>query len=133
MNLAKCGVYRYAEEPDFEILLFGYSINGGEVTVIDLANGEKIPTDIMTALTDESVIKEDFETVSVLVQQRANQRGIAQGVGEYQKRYVFSSKIICGECNNTFKRRTHTSKNGDYIAWCCTTHLENKDDCFILK
>ncbi len=60
VNLAKCGVYRYAEEPDFEILLFGYSINGGEVTVIDLANGEKIPTAITLALTDESVIKWAF-------------------------------------------------------------------------
>ncbi|MFP3153333.1 DNA polymerase [Lachnospiraceae bacterium ZAX-1] len=60
VNLAKCGVYRYAEEPDFEILLFGYSINGGEVSVIDIANGEKIPTDIISALTDESAIKWAF-------------------------------------------------------------------------
>ncbi|MFP3153366.1 recombinase family protein [Lachnospiraceae bacterium ZAX-1] len=81
----------------------------------------------------EAIIsKEDFETVSTLVQQRANQRGIVGGVGKYQKRYVFSSKIICGECNGIFKRRTHTSKNGDYIAWCCITHLENKDECSML-
>lgn len=60
VNLAKCGVYRYAEEPDFEVLLFGYSINGGEVSVIDIANGEKIPTDIISALTDKSVIKWAF-------------------------------------------------------------------------
>ncbi len=60
VDLAKCGVYRYAEEPDFEVLLFGYSINGGEVTVIDLANGNKIPTDIIAALTDELVIKWAF-------------------------------------------------------------------------
>lgn len=40
-DLAKSGVYRYAESPDFEILLFGYSIDGGEVQVIDIANGEK--------------------------------------------------------------------------------------------
>ena len=37
VNLSKCGVYKYAESPDFEILLFGYSSDGSEVTVIDLA------------------------------------------------------------------------------------------------
>ena len=43
VNLSKAGVYRYVESPDFEILLFGYSIDGGEVKVIDLACGERIP------------------------------------------------------------------------------------------
>ena len=42
-NLAKCGVYRYCQSPDFEVLLFGYSADGGPVKVIDLANGETIP------------------------------------------------------------------------------------------
>ena len=42
VNLSKCGVYKYAESPDFEILLFGYSADGSEVTVIDLAQG-KLP------------------------------------------------------------------------------------------
>ena len=40
VDLSKCGVYKYAEAPDFEILLFGYSIDGGEVQVVDLASGE---------------------------------------------------------------------------------------------
>ena len=57
VDLKKCGVYKYAESDDFEILLFGYSVDGGEVIVLDLANGEKIPTDIINALTDETVIK----------------------------------------------------------------------------
>ena len=43
LNLAKCGVYKYVESPDFRILLFGYSVDGGEVQVIDLTLGEKIP------------------------------------------------------------------------------------------
>jgi DNA polymerase len=60
VNLAKSGVYRYVEAPDFEILLFGYSVDGGAVQVIDLACGEKIPTDILGALTDESVTKWAF-------------------------------------------------------------------------
>ena len=59
-NLAKSGVYRYVESPDFEILLFGYSVDGGEVLVVDLANGEKLPSEIIDALTDEAVIKWAF-------------------------------------------------------------------------
>jgi DNA polymerase len=57
IDLQKCGVYKYAEADDFEILLFGYSIDGGEVRVIDLANGEMLPQEVMTALTDPTVIK----------------------------------------------------------------------------
>ena len=57
VDLAKCGVYRYAEAEDFAITLFGYSIDGGEVTVIDLANGETLPQEIIDALIDEDVIK----------------------------------------------------------------------------
>ena len=59
-SLQKCGVYRYAESPDFEILLFGYSVDGGPVTVVDLACGEKIPEEILDALTDDEVIKWAF-------------------------------------------------------------------------
>lgn len=59
-NLQKCGVYKYAESPDFEILLFAYSVDYGEVIVIDLANGEKIPDDILSALYDEKIIKWAF-------------------------------------------------------------------------
>lgn len=57
VDLSKCGVYRYAESPDFDILLFGYSVDDGDVCVIDLACGEKIPTDIVAALSDDSIIK----------------------------------------------------------------------------
>jgi DNA polymerase len=60
VNLAKSGVYRYCESNDFEILLFGYSIDGGDVHVIDLARGEKIPEEILKALTDDQVIKWAF-------------------------------------------------------------------------
>lgn len=60
MDLSKCGVYRYAESPNFEILLLGYAINGGEVHVIDLALGEKIPDEILNALTDDNISKWAF-------------------------------------------------------------------------
>ena len=60
VNLQKAGVYRYVEAPDFEILLFGYSVDGSPVTVIDLACGEKIPEEILDALTDDNIIKWAF-------------------------------------------------------------------------
>lgn len=60
VSLQKCGVYKYAESDDFEILLFGYSVDGGEVEVVDLAMGEKIPEEIIDALTDENIIKWAF-------------------------------------------------------------------------
>lgn len=60
VNLSKTGVYRYVESPDFEVLLFGYSIDGEEVKVIDLASGEKIPKEILVALQDDSVTKWAF-------------------------------------------------------------------------
>lgn len=60
VNLTKSGVYKYCEADDFDILLFAYSVDGGEVNVVDLAMGEKIPLPILNALTDENVIKWAF-------------------------------------------------------------------------
>lgn len=60
VNLAKCGVYKYAESPAFEILLFGYAVDGGAVQVIDLTQGETIPEEILDALTDDDVTKWAF-------------------------------------------------------------------------
>ena len=56
----KCGVYPYAESPDAEVLLFGYSINDEPVIVVDVANGEKIPDYVLAALTDDSITKWAF-------------------------------------------------------------------------
>ena len=60
VDLGKSGVYKYAESEDFEILLFAYSIDDGEVKVMDLANGEIIPEEILAALSDESIEKWAF-------------------------------------------------------------------------
>lgn len=60
LNLAKCGVYKYAESPAFEILLFGYAVDGGPVQVVDLAQGESIPEEILDVLTDDTVTKWAF-------------------------------------------------------------------------
>ena len=59
-NLADSGVYRYASSPDFEILLFGYSADGGPVQVIDLASGEAMPEEVIEAIKSPDVIKWSF-------------------------------------------------------------------------
>lgn len=60
VSLQKAGVYKYTESQDFEILLFGYSADGGPVQTVDLACGETIPEAVISALTDESVLKWAF-------------------------------------------------------------------------
>ncbi len=76
VDLQKCGVYRYAQSPNFEILLFGVSVNSGEVTVYDLAQGEELPMEIIEALTDDAVTKwafnAAFERVCLSVWLRRN-------------------------------------------------------------
>ena len=63
VDLYKCGVYKYSSSPNFEILLFGYSVDGGDVKVADLACGEEIPAEILAALSDESVTKWAFNAM----------------------------------------------------------------------
>lgn len=76
VDLKKCGVYKYAESPDFEILLFGVSVDGGDVTVYDLASGDTVPEEIIRALSDDSVIKwaynASFERICLSVWLRRN-------------------------------------------------------------
>lgn len=60
IDLTKSGVYRYVEAPDFEVILLGYSVDGGDVIVLDLANGDVLPVEIREALLDDTVIKWAF-------------------------------------------------------------------------
>lgn len=80
VSLAKCGVYKYASSDDFEILLFGYSINNGEVKSVDIARGEEIPNDVVLALENDEVIKyahnSSFERICL-------SRFLGMPVGEY--------------------------------------------------
>ena len=57
IDLKSCGVYRYTEAPDFEILLFGYAFDDKPVQVVDLAQGEKLPKDVLEAMMDPNVTK----------------------------------------------------------------------------
>lgn len=59
-DISKCGIYAYTDTPYFDILLFAYSIDRQPVQVIDTANGEEIPENILAALVDENVIKRAF-------------------------------------------------------------------------
>ena len=59
-DIGKTGVYRYVESPDFEVMLFGYSMDGQPVQVVDLACGERIPKNVLTALDDPAVTKWAF-------------------------------------------------------------------------
>ena len=63
VDLSKCGVYKYSSSPNFEVLLFGYSVDGGDVKVVDLCQREEIPADILAALSDESVTKWAFNAM----------------------------------------------------------------------
>ena len=76
VDLSKCGVYKYTESLDFDILLFGYSIDGEPVKVVDTAQGEEIPRDILKALSDKNVTKwafnSQFERVCLSAYLRSN-------------------------------------------------------------
>lgn len=60
VDLIKCGVYKYADSPAFEILLFAYSIDDGEIHIVDLVSGETLPEEITEAIKSDTVIKTAF-------------------------------------------------------------------------
>ncbi len=76
IDITKSGAYKYAESPDFDILLFGVSVNSGPIRVYDLACGETVPEEIIAALSDDSVTKwaynAAFERVTLSVWLRRN-------------------------------------------------------------
>ena len=81
----------------------------------------------------EAIIsREDFEAAQTFIHQRATEKGVVKGSDKYQNRYTFSGKIICGECGNTFKRRIHRCTGYKYAAWCCNTHIKDRDKCHML-
>ena len=85
-DLSKTGVYRYTEDPDFDILLFGYSADGAPVQVIDLAQNEPIPEDILRAITSEETVKwafnATFERICLSAWLQKNRPDLFQGYGD---------------------------------------------------
>lgn len=63
VDLSKCGVYKYADSPNFEILLFAYSVDDGEVKIIDLVGGEQLTAEILDALQSDTVIKTAYNAM----------------------------------------------------------------------
>lgn len=78
---------------------------------------------------EQIISHEDYERVQEVLKRRGLEKGNDGSSDKYQQRYAFSSKIICGECGSTFKHRTHYNKSGNYTAWCCKQHIEDKNIC----
>ena len=78
--LKKCAVYRYCTDSSFEILLFGYSVDGGPVQVVDFTAGEQLPAEVLSALTDPAVTKWTFNTQFERV---CLSRWLGMSVGDY--------------------------------------------------
>ena len=91
--LQKSGVYRYTESPDFEILLFGYSVDSGPVQVVDLACGEQIPTEVLEALTDDSVIKWAFNAAFERVCLSRHLRDLGIFLDPFHDRHPLSQEV----------------------------------------
>lgn len=105
VNLQKAGVYKYAETDDFEILLFAYSVDGGEVQVVDLSKGEEIPSGIIDALTDENVEKWAFN---------------AQFERVCLSRYLLDKGISLNPFLDHHPLSTELSRFLSPISWKCT-------------
>ena len=105
VSLQKSGVYRYVEAPDFEILLFGYSIDGAPVKVIDLTCGEKIPEDILDALTDDTVTKWAFNANFERVCLSQHMKNLGMSLDPFHDNHPFSTEMA-----------RYLNPEG----WCCT-------------
>ena len=106
VNLVKSGVYRYVEAPDFSVLLFAFSADNGPVQVIDLACGETIPSDVLSALTDESVGR------------------------SYSGLSVFATKVICGDCGGFYGKKVwHSNDAYRKEIWRCNAKFNGKKKC----
>ena len=106
IDLACCGVYKYAEHPDFSILLFGYAVDDGEVKVVDLAKGERIPDEILLALTDPLVTKWAFNAAFERV-----------CLSRYLREHCLSHFLSYG------KQRDTVGKYLDPLGWKCSQVL----------
>ena len=78
----------------------------------------------------EAIIsREDYARANAVVKQRGKEKGNGINTNKYQNRYAFSGKIRCAECGGIFKRRQHYKPSGNYVAWSCAKHLEDKKAC----
>lgn len=100
---------------------FNRRINKGEKDLIFIKNNH------------EAIISHaDFEAVKSTISQRRKEKSIKKDSEKYLNRYPFSGKIKCFECGGGFKRRIHGTKDNKYIAWCCSKHIANIEECSML-
>lgn len=125
IDLSKCGVYRYVESPAFEILLFGVSVNGGDVVVYDLAQGDKIPTEIL-GISDNTV--RSFCRRNGLGDKSKNAVACKQ-CGKLIKNIPKQKpKKFCSDaCRNTWwnehQNCVNQKANYEYTCACCGRHF----------
>ena len=84
---------------------------------------------LCTAHHEAIISHEVFNKANEAMSQRGKEKGNGENTQRYQNRYGFSGKIRCGECGSVFKRRIHNKPSGNYVAWCCTHHIEDKYSC----
>ena len=78
----------------------------------------------------EAIISHEiYEKANEVMNQRGREKGNGENTQRYQNRYGFSGKIRCGECGGVLKRRIHYKPSGNYVAWSCKNHIENKNAC----
>lgn len=78
----------------------------------------------------EAIISHEiYEKANEVMNQRGREKGNGENTQRYQNRYGFSGKIRCGECDGVLKRRIHYKPSGNYVAWSCKNHIENKNAC----
>lgn len=155
-TLAGCGAYSIAKKLNKLCIPAARSDHWSERSVKDILVNERYTGDVLLqkTYTDDNfdrhsnhgemdqyiipdhheaiVTREEFEAVAAIIEQHSREKNIQKGSGKYQNRYSFSGKIICGECGGTFKRRHHKNRDYKYPAWCCSTHLTDKDKCSML-
>ena len=139
-NLDACGVYRYAELGLFSLLLVSYSIDGGPVATVDIDNGDTLPDEILSALTDKSVIKKafnvNFERVCLSVYLRRNYPDLLNfddAVGNYidseswqcdmiHSRYLGMMSSLDGMGKLRRLKEKKMDEGKELIRYFCTPH-----------
>ena len=143
-DISECGVYRYAESDNFELLLVSYSIDNGPVATCDIANGDTLPDAILEALTDKSVIKKafnvNFERVCLSVYLRRNYPDLLNfddAVGNYidpeswqcdmiHSRYLGMMSSLDGMGKLLRLKEKKLDEGKDLIKYFCTLHQDKQ-------
>ena len=95
-------------------------------------NDDDVPQYYVRDHHEPIISHELFDAAQELIERNGAMYGNVRGSGKYRRRYPFSGKLICGECGNTLKHRTHKTVDCQYFAYCCNTHISDKSQCGML-